>query len=609
MEFDEQKYKVVGLIKKELGGSSAEIKVIALLSENNKLIQISQDEIRSYFPPKGYVFEPGFFYNYNYKVDDFISFKVEKNDRAREGDDEYRLNTISSELNEFGLKACRVNGFEKKALTTNLNLLSLAGNISGTFYGITDKYIIGKLKINSIGKIEPIYRSRIHLWDLDDANILYIDNKYRLVNEPQEGSLILDCMDDKQLFEWFRTYLKRIQPDYVSLLDHNAIWRTELPKMFAAIDYEKLEADKIRLKRIEEKFDLLELFREEIISLTEGSEKFKKVFTKSLEKHIEEFNDKYTKELEEFKTEIDQQKRNLNSQISDLIKQKLSKDKTLRELTESVELTKEKLNELKSNKARIIQDFSIIKDVLQESRNNVSNSNIEIDSFVVEDIKNNGFDEVDSIDQFKSELQYQLFKNKINPNFAQLIYKVTSLYDIILTKDIRIGLSLAKATNNAKYIIQQVEPDWLHFRDLWSNGLGKIWESAYNSPETPHFLLLEDINMSAVECYCRPLLDIVNGIRYNISYGKTPFPKNLKIFATYISFNDPAIGLPIYKKTFENCGALGFRGNLYSTPNIIRKRENTFVKSSFFNRHFMDDFEIEEVRNGVTEEMNEIFLN
>ena len=607
MEFDEDVYKIVGVIKKELGVGSARIKVLALLSKKNKLIRLSRDGIVHFFPPIGYVFEPGFFRKYKYKVNDIISFKVEKNDKALDGYDEYRLNSYDAELKEFGLKACMVNGFEKKGLATNLNSISLANEVEGTFYGITDKYIIGKLKITGNGKIEPFFRSRVHLWDLDPDNILCFEDNCRLINEPQEDFLILDCMDDKQLFEWFRNCLKQIRPEYVNMLDHKANWRIEIPRLFENVDEERLKADNIRWKRIEEKMDLLELSEETVLSLAGNSEKFKKIFSQSIKSHIEEFKDKYKLELDEFKNEIDQQKLVLSSNITDLEKQKISKDMLLKEITETVKLEKEKLDQLKENKDRIIQDFSIIKDVLQEHPQKIECNNLQSDSFVIEEIENNICDKITSVDQFEEQLKYQLFENKINPMFAKNIYNVTSLYNIILVKDIRMGIAIAKATNNAKYIIQQVEPDWLHFSDFWNNGLGKIWESAQNLPETFHFLLLEDINMSALECYCRPLLDIINGVRNKIPYGKTSFPPNLKILATIASFDEPAIGLPIYKDIFENCGAVGFRGNINGIVEPIIKPESKLLSIPFLEKQVFEEFEIEEIKNGVDQEINKIF--
>ena len=115
-------------------------------------------------------------------------------------------------------------------------------------------------------------------------------------------------------------------------------------------------------------------------------------------------------------------------------------------------------------------------------------------------------------------------------------------------------MSYAATTNNAFYIIQQIEPDWLHFSDFWKNGLGAIWKSAHDYPDKLHFLFLEDINMSSPECYARPLLDMITGIRMLIPFGKTQYPGNLKIIATKISTENPEIGLPLIRTNFHGMG-------------------------------------------------------
>jgi len=314
MEFDESVNKVIGKIDKELGDKNARIKIIALLSEKEQLIRLSEDEIKTMFPPNGYIFEPGFFYNYKYNLDDFISFRVEENNRASIGQDKFKLRYGSPDLNSFGINAREINGFKKNDLATNLNSISLGDKTDGSFYGITDKYIVGKLRCKN-GKVEPALHHRIQIWVLEDDNLIRVDGKYRLIKEPKGESIILDCMDEKQLFEWFRNLLKQIQPDYVDLLDKNRSWRTELPNLFSVTDKEKLEADKIRLKRIEEKFDLLELSRNDIKTLVDSSENLKVVFEKCLNNQKDEFKENYADELSQYKSEIEQQKKEIEAEI------------------------------------------------------------------------------------------------------------------------------------------------------------------------------------------------------------------------------------------------------------------------------------------------------
>ncbi|MFA5433368.1 MAG: hypothetical protein WC319_10955 [Candidatus Paceibacterota bacterium] len=614
MEFDKSITKVIGLLEKEIPDKknedvlSAKIKVCGLINSDNSVIKPSSEELKLLFPPLGYVFEYRFFKNYpSFKLGELLEFWTDENHYAKESQDKIKIRNHNPDLKHFGIIDAReIIGFKINGFATNLNTISLYDETDGDFYGITDKYFVGKLRCKN-GKIEPALHRRIQIWDLEDDNLIGVDRKYRLIKKPQGESIILDCMDEKQLFEWFRDLLKQIQPDYVDLLDKNRSWRTELPILFSVTDKEKLEADKIRLKRIEEKFDLLELSRNDIKTLVDSSENLKVVFKKCLNNHKDEFKEIYVDELSQYKSEIEQQKKELDAEIERIQSQKKAEESSLAKLASQVIEAETKLAKIKENKNRIIQDFSIIKEVLQGQNqcNNLIQENQ--NSFVVEEIIEGKNDTIRTIEEFEEQLKYRLSKNAINPQFSTKITNTISTQKAILVKDIKIGLSIVEATNNAKYIIQQVEPDWLHFKDFWNNGLCEIWNSAHNSPDKFHFLLLEDINMSALECYCRPLLDILTGVRKRIPYGQTPYPNNLKIIATIASFEEPEIGLPIYRNTFENWGAIGFCFDINGETKLLPKPESRILTVDFLNNRNIDEFDRINILNDNKTELDSIF--
>jgi hypothetical protein len=183
-----------------------------------------------------------------------------------------------------------------------------------------------------------------------------------------------------------------------------------------------------------------------------------------------------------------------------------------------------------------------------------------------------------------------------------------AIYKTILVKDIAIGVAIAESTNNCKYIIQQVEADWLHFKDFWNNGLGSLWQSAKENPSQMHFLLLEDMNMSSPELYARPLTDILRGIRKQIPFGKTSFPENLRIIGTLAPVEDPKIGLPIFEQTFKDWGEIGFRGNIFKTNEIKVINEDGYLSPSILNETFFpDELDIEEIQSDVNNVLSELF--
>lgn len=610
MEFNIDTDKAIGFIERELGVKSARIKVLAILKKNNIPFILSENEAEKYFPPKGYVFEPGFFFNFKHNVNEFVSFYIEENEKAEFGQDKYKLKANASEIKNYGLNARRLTGFNKTKLSTDLSLVQVNGDISdGKFYGITDKYIVGELRINN-QKIEPALHHRIKMWDIENENILHYNGNVKLHHSPNGESLVLDCMNDKQLFDWFRDALKKIEPDYVKLLDSKGKWRSEIPMFFSQADDEKYKVDKIRIERIKEKFGLLELSISDIKTLIEKSDSLRDAFNTAIENQKEEWKATYKNEIEDYRKDIERQKKIIQDELILLQNFKSKKEAELVDLKNKIENLSQTIESIKQNKERIIADFSIIKEVLSID-DKQDKSPVKQDSFILEkfDIGNESvtYKLANKREQFILGLKYQLSLNSIFPNFATKLLNVLSVYKAVFLKDIRLGLAFASTTHNSDYVIQQVEPDWLHFSDLWNNGLGAIWQSAHENPERLHFLFLEDINLASPECYARPLLDTISGIRKLIPYGKSTFPINLKILATKISTENPEIGLPLIEQTFSGWGAIGF------SSDINKKSDENFESfPGIFNTEVLlgfkpDKLEIEMIESDVKIEFKNLF--
>ncbi len=600
-------YRIIGIIEHEFGGKSARIKAVAYLNEDNMPIGFSDNEAALYLQPNGYIFEPSFFYNYKFQINDIVSFYIEENDRAKDDDDKFRLKVNASEIKYYGFSARSVIGFKKNNLATDLSLIKVEHDTSdGKFFGITDKYIIGELRIKN-KKIEPALHHRIKIWDRDEDDVLIHNKLMRLHSCPEGESIVLDCMSDKQLFEWYRDELKRVEPDYVNILDKKARWRTEIPQLFSKADKERYEVDRVRFERINEKFRILDLSILDITTLIEKSNSLREVFNKAIEAHKEEWKTSYKKELEEYRQEFDKQKKFLDKELGVIQNSQKEKEGVLNSLKGEIESSLKKIESLNQNKERILADFSIIKDVLR-IENNIEKSVVQQDSFILEDVeKPDNSLPFSSREEFVTELQCQLNKHQLFPDFAKRLLDVISIYKGVLIKDVRLGVAFAEATKNTNYIIQQVEPDWLHFSDFWNNGLGAIWQSAHKTPKKLHFLILEDINLSSPECYAKPLLDMINGIRKHIPYGKTAFPVNLRILATKASTADPEIGLPIIEQTFTGWGAVGFKGNIYKKSEAEYQSLSGFMTSETLPNFLPDEFEIEDIKIAVQQDLNNLF--
>jgi hypothetical protein len=169
---------------------------------------------------------------------------------------------------------------------------------------------------------------------------------------------------------------------------------------------------------------------------------------------------------------------------------------------------------------------------------------------------------------------------------------------ILLLKDYKCLLSVAVEplqqiailTNNAKVILQQVEPDWLKYDSLYENGLKLSWESAQANPDIIHFFILEDINLASPECYAKPLNDVIAGIRKTLPGISGTFPPNLWIFGVPLVVDSGQdFGLPLLKISFKHWGALPDKKEEWAfnqenpglrlTPDILIRHDEIAVSS------------------------------
>lgn len=602
MDFNNESDKVIGIVDHKLGEESARIKIIGILKEGVLPYLISDFESQRIFPSKGYVFEPGFFYNYHFKVKDIVSFYISENEKNEPGKDMYRLRLDYPDIKNFGVPARRLEGFRKKGFSTDLSTVKVENDQSdGDFYGVTNKYIIGKLRMKN-GRIEPVKHRRIKLWDIDDYKPLSYKDILILHEEPSHDFLLIDCLSDQQLFEWFREKLRKIQPDFVTNLDAKTQWRKQIPELFSKADDESYEVDKERFNRVLEKIKYIELEVVDIRLFIEKSEELKAIFKDSLERHKEEFKQEYVDELDQLKSSIDEKKQIIKNELLEL-------EQVIEEKNEKISSLNEKIEILKKNKSGIISDFQIIKEVLlSTSDNSQSHSDNLNESYYVEEINpGEKLTPAESKDDFVNNIKFELARYRINPNYAGKLTSALSIFKAIIIKDIRLGLALIRATNNAVFIQQNTSPKWLSFFDLWENGLKEIVIAAANNPNRLHFFILQDLNLASPECYARPLLDVIAGTRSFLPYGKIPYPKNLKILVTKAPVDSPELGLPLIEASFNSWASVGFLHDIYQTTNDKFEPQSKFIDFNFLEKIKPENFDEEDIIYGVKSENKAVF--
>jgi hypothetical protein len=93
------------------------------------------------------------------------------------------------------------------------------------------------------------------------------------------------------------------------------------------------------------------------------------------------------------------------------------------------------------------------------------------------------------------------------------------------------GVAYAEAMGAyARQRVVAAEPTWLAFSDAWSGEVEAFWREALEQRDVLHLLIFADADRALVQCWARPLLDIVSGVRALLPSG-LPWPRNLRVMS------------------------------------------------------------------------------
>jgi hypothetical protein len=73
---------------------------------------------------------------------------------------------------------------------------------------------------------------------------------------------------------------------------------------------------------------------------------------------------------------------------------------------------------------------------------------------------------------------------------------------------------------------------WKSFDDLWQSGLGTIVDHCAVEPDSIHYHVLRNINLTSLSNYLQPLADLQGGFISTFPGTDKPFPANLRVLLT-----------------------------------------------------------------------------
>jgi hypothetical protein len=528
--------KIKGTIEEKTFGDHAIIRVWAFKEGNTYFSE--EVDILEEFNDDYFIFSPKFFVRHsNFKIGDLVEIFVSNNgidykDNTSSYPSVKDTNCVST---GFRLIELPLNAFIAEN-SLNLDALSFDINTLSDIYFHSEDFLFGPFKKENQG-IKPKVGKEVGRFQYTDGIIIPSEDKLYILNAPTQNTKIcdVDCMINDQIVDFLRTKLANI-----SSIDFNSLRR-----QFSSIQLNGLEQE--RLTKAQKYLSELELNYTIIKNLIEKNIDFKQIFEKAIENNKEEIKAEYKAKTIQ---PLQKQKEQIEKEINEKRQEKEKADNQLNKSKKELKPLQEQFEFLEKEKERLIQDIKVHALIQQTPSVQV----VENEKFYSYDIQ----DFSKEVTLFKELNDFRRdIRGIVEDNLAVRCFDLLKEYKCLLANDIALILAIAKATNNCKVLIQQVEPDWLKFEQFYENGLKQIWQSAHQEPDKIHFLLLQDLNMASIECYGRPVLDLLTGVRVYLPIGNTPFPKNLWIFGfPIIADEDDNFGLPLIKKTFKHWGGL-----------------------------------------------------
>lgn len=563
--------KACGRIAEYRGENNVRIEVL-LFKRNGENIT-NPNEIKLQFPPYGYVFAPKFRERFDYQLDELI---------------EFHISTWESSLGDVRLididKECKPAGYPLVYVTSNILihdqsilqpiLRDLIQHEYSHFYIQYKDFAYGPFKTQ---KNEIVPRSAgmtVYKYSIKDQPYTYQERHYFL-QEPREVVGIVDCMTQTQLANFLKDQIRKLNLGYSI---------SELKRLLETQSFDDLDA--ARIHRIAYSLEKLEVGGQILKDLADHSTSFQILYKQELQNIKDELRLEHVQPLLELKT-------SLSKEISDL---STNTDQAKREYLhyqQALEASKIDYDRIVKEKTRLIEDIKL--HVLVKGANSDDGQALLTYEELVYQPNGSLFA---NLQEFVQPLQESFHTNENGGGrLAQHIVYQLKDYSCFLTHNIEPVLQLARLSNNCKVIIQQVEPDWLKFERFYQNGLQQIWASAHEHKSMLHFLILEDINMASIECYGRPMLDLLSGVRQKLPGVQTSWPKNLWVFGMPVSRSlRDDFGLPLLKATFKHWGYIPLSDSLNinqkaSTDKVLPLAhlfDNDAIIPSFINDYFQE---------------------
>lgn len=554
--FDYKQYRVIGLVENKFGDNGT-IDVIGYCDDSFYTYNLlTSSETLELFPSRGKVFAYRFsLYHENLKGK-IVCICVQPSNN--DGTESYVWDW-DGEVLEYGKRIFTIEGAFSDDGQQNFDILS-----RNNLLDVNEEILVFSEK--RVYQIIPnCSESTIKYWEVSSLNIVTVDGvKYALgITLPKQDGYI-DIMTNDQLVNWYLS--KIVKKNWANIVQNKSfrnleVFLTETLTSMKNLDESILLCRLNRLKTINTKlfltFDSLAEIAEvpwfgDIVTKSVKNEKA--ILLGQMEKdndlELKKIKEKYELELLRLKEkqeyeinllrqkadnvvyELSEQKNIIEKSIQEKNQELVLLDEAEKEKKQKIALLEDSVTRLNARKASIIQDYSIIYEVLNASdRSGTHVIDKVAKKFSLEEIN---FSEkpICRFQAYIKSLENFLKANGAQQISSSILGKVLAKYNVLLCPSVSIAQSFIFASHKCKYLSEYVSVKWSSFEDLWDNGLAYIVSKCMEETDIMYFLLLQNINLSYLPSFLQPLIDMQKGIITKFPASDIPYPKNLRILCT-----------------------------------------------------------------------------
>lgn len=611
--FDYEQYRVVGLVEDKLG-DNATINVIGYCDDKHVFHPLNNAEALESFPTRGKVFAYRFNKNNSHFIGCIVRLRVQPSNKD---DREKFVWDWDDKVIEYGQRIFTLKGELTEDSQHNYDILT-----NNELHDVNSNKLV--YSSGRVYQIIPDNNDRVlKYWEASSLDMVTVDGyKYFVgISLPKHDGL-LDITNDEQLANWYLS--KVVKKNWTGIVRAQSFRNSEyfLRELLSSLKNLDSAIIENRLKRLlsidtsislmfdslkdiaetpwfsevvnrsisQEKEHLIEQLKNDNLQEIQKIKEDHDLELMQLEEEQKAKIEKLHQEIDEKRKDLEAQERSLDAKLQEKTFEIELLDETVKEKQQAITTLEESIAKMNDRKASIIQDFSIIQEVLSTSvpQDNVAGI-VSSKQFTLEEI-NYSANPITRFQAYAKSLEDVLKVNDAPKCSPQALARLLAKYLVVLCPSQTIAQSLIMASHKCRYITEYVSAKWASFDDLWNNGLAYIVGKSNEEPETIHFLLLQNINLSYLPNYLQPLADLQKGLITKFPATDIPLPKNLRILCTVAE--DELITMPASVLKHFGCIAKACQFDISSAMIMADDANLGYLTTDELIREGRQDFEL-----------------